>query len=41
MSGVQPEIWMKRQDVTQAQAVLERCSQFSIDTYEENDIGRP
>jgi hypothetical protein len=39
ISGVQPEIWVKRQDVTQAQAVLERHSHLSIDTYDEN-IGR-
>ena len=33
ISGAQAEIWVKHQDMTQAQAVLERCSQ-SIDTYE-------
>lgn len=25
ISGVQPEIWVKRHDVTQAQGVLQRC----------------
>jgi len=40
ISGIQPEIWVKRQDVTQAQAVLERCSQFTIDAHGENDIGQ-
>ncbi|OAI39119.1 hypothetical protein AYO40_06055 [Planctomycetaceae bacterium SCGC AG-212-D15] len=38
ISGAQAEIWVKRQDVTQAQAVLERCSQ-SIDTREEAVTG--
>jgi hypothetical protein len=40
IAGIQPEIWVKRQDVTQAQAILERRSHLSIDTYEENDIVR-
>lgn len=32
ISGVEPEIWVNRQDVAQAQAVLQRCSQSINDT---------
>lgn len=31
ISGVQPEIWVKLQDTTQAQAVLQRCSQSMLE----------
>jgi Putative prokaryotic signal transducing protein len=35
ISGVQAEIWVKRQDLTQAQAVLQRCSQSEVGAGEE------
>jgi hypothetical protein len=31
ISGVQSEIWVRRQDVTQAQAVLQRCPPLTDD----------
>ena len=36
ISGVQPEIWINRQDMTQAQAILGRCPQSAIDSDDEN-----
>jgi hypothetical protein len=33
ISGVQPEIWVNREDITQAQTVLEQCSQSIVDIY--------
>ena len=35
ISGVQPEIWVKREELAQAQAVLLRCSQSSGETADE------
>jgi hypothetical protein len=35
ISGIQPEIWVKRQDMSQAQTVLQRCSQSVVDTSDE------
>jgi Putative prokaryotic signal transducing protein len=31
LSGLQAEIWVKRQDMIQAQAALQRCSQPEVD----------
>jgi hypothetical protein len=31
ISGVQAEIWVKRQDMVQAKDILQRCSQASAD----------
>lgn len=33
ISGVQPEIRVNREDITQAQDVLEQCSQSIVDLY--------
>jgi hypothetical protein len=35
VSGLQAEIWVKRQDMIQAQAFLERCSQPEVDAGDE------
>lgn len=33
ISGVQPEIWVKIQDTSQAQTVLQQCSQSIVETF--------
>jgi len=35
VSGLQAEIWVKRQDMVQAQAALRRCSQPEVDAGDE------
>jgi hypothetical protein len=35
ISGIEPEIWVKREDLAQAQEVLQRLSQSSGDTGDE------
>jgi Putative prokaryotic signal transducing protein len=41
ISGVQPEIWVNRQDMTQAQAVLGRCMQAVVDGGTSQELSWP
>jgi putative signal transducing protein len=40
ISGVQAEIWVKRQDMVQAKRILQRCSQSEVEELGENATPR-